>query len=100
MPVGQILYIEILNHNMLLHARDGTHVLRMTMGEIKALLPEDGRFFECYRGILINLDTVSDLGNQVITMENGDTLPVSRRKKLELDQAYAARNIARVRRTM
>ena len=46
---------------------------------------------------MVNLDRVSDLGSQTITMENGDTLPVSRRKRTELDQAYAARSIARVR---
>ena len=96
-PLGQIFYIEVLGHNMLLHARDGNHALRMTMAEIKALLPEDGRFFECHRGIVVNLDRVTDLGSQTITMENGDTLPVSRRKRTELDQAYAARSIARVR---
>ena len=97
-PASRILYIEMLNHDMLLHTQEGNHLVRMTMSDIKDMLPQDGRFFECHRGIIINLDTVSTLDSQVIIMENGDTLPVSRRKKTELDQAYAARSIARVRR--
>ena len=97
-PASRILYIEMLNHDMLLHTQEGNHLVRMTMSDIKDMLPKDGRFFECHRGIIINLDTVSTLDSQVIIMENGDTLPVSRRKKTELDQAYAARSIARVRR--
>lgn len=69
------------------------------MEEFKPLLPQDGRFFECHRGIVINLDTVTSLGGQVVTMENGDTLPVSRRRT-ELERAYAVRSIARVRREL
>ena len=99
--IKEILYIEVLDHQMVFHIKKGdTYSLRMTMEEIKARLPQDGRFFECHRGILINLDAVSALKGQVVLMENSDTLPVSRRRRSELEKAYAARNIARVRRTL
>ena len=95
---GEILYAEVLDHSMVLHTSGGVHTLRMTMEELKPLLPKDGRFFECHRGVVINLDAVSVLQDKVVTMENGDTLPVSRRRKTELEQNYAAWNIARIRR--
>ena len=99
MPVNDIYYVEVLNHDMLLHTKSGTHLLRMTMTDMKKLLPDDGRFFECHRGIVINLDTIAALGSQVVTMKNRDTLPVSRRRRLGLEQAFADRSIARIRRT-
>lgn len=99
-PAGEVIYAEVIDHDMKLQLRDGPRVLRMTMEELKPLLPQDGRFFECHRGIVINLDTVTSLGGQVVTMENGDTLPVSRRRRTELERAYAVRSIARVRREL
>lgn len=95
--VKEIVYAEILNHNMLLHTTDGTHTLRMTMEELRAMLPQNGQFFECHRGILINLDAVRSLSGPTVLMTDGNTLPVSRRRQQELSQAYAARNIARFR---
>ena len=99
-PAGAVRYAEVLDHDMRLHTRDGLLVLRMTMAELKPLLPQDGRFFECHRGIVINLDEVEDLGSQVVTMAGGDILPVSRRRRTELERSYAQRNIDRVRRTL
>ena len=97
---GDILYAEVLDHAMHLHTKSDVYILRMTMDELKPALPQDGRFFECHRGIVVNLDTVVALGGQVIRIENGDTLPVSRRKRSELEHAYAARSISRVRGTL
>ena len=96
-PAGAVQYAEVLDHKMKLHLRGGDLILRMTIGELRRLLPRDGRFFECHRGILLNLDAVRDLGEQVVVMKNGDTVPVSRRRRTKLEQAYAARTIARIR---
>ena len=100
LTAGEILYAEVTGHSMNLHTRDRVHILRMTMEELKPILAEDGRFCECHRGIVINLDAVERLSGQVVTMENGDTLPVSRRQRATLEQAYAARNIYRIRREL
>lgn len=95
---GDVRYAEVRDHNMVLHTRDGAEqVLRMTMEDLKPLLPQDGRFFECHRGIVVNLDRVGALERQVVTMENGDILPISRRRRARMEQAYAERSIARLR---
>lgn len=97
LPAGAVLYAEVIDHDLALHTKDGVYSLRMTMEELKPLLPSDGRFFECHRGVILNLDRVKSLEKQVAVMANGDRLPVSRRKKKELVDAYVARNFARVR---
>lgn len=96
-PADEVLYAEVLNHRMRLLTRAGEFLLRMTVEELKPMLPKDGRFYECHRGIVINLDAVGTLEAQVVVMENGDRLPVSRRRRPSLEQAYAERSIARVR---
>lgn len=96
-PAGAILYADVLDHDMQIHLSDNVYTLRMTMEELKALLPDDGRFFECHRGIVLNLDAVASMAPGVFTMKDGHTLPVSRRKRAELEKAYMARSIAKVR---
>lgn len=96
-PADEVLYAEVLNHRMRLLTRAGEFLLRMTVEELKPMLPKDGRFYECHRGIVINLDAVGTLEAQVVVMENGGRLPVSRRRRPSLEQAYAERSIARVR---
>ena len=91
-PADEVLYAEVLNHRMRLLTRAGEFLLRMTVEELKPMLPKDGRFY-----IVINLDAVGTLEAQVVVMENGDRLPVSRRRRPSLEQAYAERSIARVR---
>ena len=92
-----MLYADVLDHNMQVHVRGSVYTLRMTMEELKALLPDDGRFFECHRGIVLNLDAVASMGPGVFTMKDGHTLPVSRRRRAQLEKAYIARSIAKVR---
>lgn len=96
-PASTLLCAEVLNHNLKLHLKSGTYILRMTLGELWAQLPEDGRFFECHRGVVVNLDVVASLGSQVVTLSDGTVLPVSRRRRSEMERAYAARSIARLR---
>lgn len=96
-PAGTILYAEIRDHSLRLHTDGPDYSPYLTMQELRALLPEDGRFLECHRGILINLDRVRRIEDTAVVMENGDSLPVSRRKRQELVDAYAARQFARIR---
>ncbi|MGI6254451.1 MAG: LytTR family DNA-binding domain-containing protein [Acutalibacter sp.] len=49
------------------------------MEKLKELLPQDGRFSQCHRGIVVNLNWVASLEKEVAVMKNGDVLPVSRR---------------------
>ena len=98
LAAGDVYSAEVRDHDMVFHIRDGRElVLRMTMEELRRLLPGDGRFFECHRGVMVNLDAVDTLDRQVITMADGEVLPVSRRRRADLERAYAARSIARLR---
>lgn len=96
-PVSAVTYVEVLNHNMLVHTDHAVHTLRMTLQDFKRALPEDNRFFECHRGVTVNLDAISALRDDVVMMRDGDVLPVSRRRRAALEKAYMQRSIARLR---
>lgn len=101
LAAGDVYCAEVRDHDMVLHVQNGRDLaLRMTMEELKHMLPQDGRFFECHRGVVVNLDAVDFLDGQVITMADGKVLPVSRRRRAELERAYAARSITRLRRDL
>ena len=84
---------------MHLHLDGSEMTIRMTMGQLRQVLAADPRFFECHRGIIINLDAISALQDQVVIMRSGNRLPVSRRKTQLLRQAYAARRISAARKS-
>lgn len=98
-PAGSVLYAEVMDHSMHLHLDGSEMTIRMTMGQLRQVLAADPRFFECHRGIIINLDAISALQDQVVIMRSGNRLPVSRRKTQLLRQAYAARRISAARKS-
>lgn len=96
-PFSEILYAEIRNHCLTLHTETTSYSLRMAMAEFKPLLSGNSSFMECHRGILVNLTQIKTFENQTITMNDNTVLPVSRRRRSELKQAYAAYHLAKVR---
>lgn len=97
MPVDTLQYVDVSDHSLALHTLDATYHLRMPLEKLKSLLPQDARFFQCHRGVLVNLDWISSVEKEVVHMKNGEILPVSRRNYRALLDAQAAWNFARLR---
>lgn len=53
-------------------------------------------FFEVHRNILVNLRKIRSVGENTITLDNGDVLPLSRRKRKELLEEMAGNIILEV----
>lgn len=99
LPADSIYYAEISDHKLTIRTDSTSYQLRMTIGQFKTRLPKDNRFFECYKGIVINLDAVDILNRQNVVMKDGATLPVSRRQCEKLADAYAARSFTWLRKS-
>ena len=56
--------------------------------QVTSLLHDDGRFILCFKGILVNLMHINTFLDNTLLLSNEESLPVSRRKKLELETAY------------
>lgn len=82
-----ITYVDSLNRVRAIHFADGGFVqMNMTLSQIVDELPSD-RFAYCHRSVVVNLRHVRSLGASELTLDDGTTLPVSRRRLVELRES-------------
>lgn len=80
--LSSLYYVEVQDHNLYYHTKDGTFSQRGTMKEVEAAL-ENEPFFRCNKCYLINLEYVNGFeGSNVVVGE--DEVQVSRARKKEL----------------
>lgn len=89
-PLGDIVYGEVLGRKVYLHLRDGTTVDYYEKLE-NLERQVDGRFFRCHRSYLVNLDDVLGCGGGRVTLPRGGEIPVSRLREREFTQALLRR---------
>ncbi len=78
-----ILYFEAANHNVMVKIGQDIFECRENIGKLGRSLEEFG-FCLVHRGYLVNLDHIKVVGSKGIILDNGDKLPVSRRKYSDL----------------
>ena len=82
---SEILYVEVINHDLIFHTKHGNINAKGTMKETMKEL-EGLSFFQCNKGYLVNLEFVDAItGNDVKVGD--DLLQVSRAKKKPLIDA-------------
>ena len=85
-----ITYVDSLNRVRAIHFADGESIqMNMTLAQIAGALPA-GRFAYCHRSIVVNLRHVRSMGAGELTLDDGTTLPVSRRRAAELREALSS----------
>lgn len=77
--VEQVLYAEAVGHYSMLVCLEESMQVRMGIRELEEKLRAYGDFAFCHRSYLVNIRRISRLGRQEIIMDNGATVPVSRR---------------------
>lgn len=83
-----ILYIETLPDKHLgFHCRSSRIEVPGTIGSWENQLAEQD-FFRCHHAYLVNLAYISRLGKEDLLLSDGSVLPVSRRRKKELSEAF------------
>ncbi len=65
-----------------------TFITRQSFSEFTAPLKTDERFFVCGRGVIINLEHASDIGNGSFTMDDGSAVGISRDLTKAARQAF------------
>ncbi len=97
LSAGAILYVTATSHCLKVHTAQRDCYPGFTLGELRARLPGDGRFVECSRGVLVNLDHVSRVEAKTVLMDDATRLPVSRRRRQALIDAIADWNFSDAR---
>ncbi len=80
--VSDILYVEVQNHNIFYHTKDGVFQERSTMREVEDRLQGEP-FFRCNKCYLINLESVNGVEESDVIVGE-EAVQVSRAKKKEL----------------
>jgi len=102
LPVGRqtmsFLYSDILyvtsDSNYLVLYTDREYRCRMSFHHLESVLTCDSRFLTINRGVLVNLDHVTQMENLSCQLTNGCSFPVNKKKEAAIKQAYIARQFA------
>lgn len=101
MILRNILYTDYHNHIVTIHNKKGEAIrTRISQLEFETLLCQTSFFHCCYKGIIVNFYEIVTLNENIITLSNGETLYVSRRKEKEVQNAYALFLFERMRKEM
>ena len=84
-PIERIDYVEVQDHYVTYHTADGAHTVKGTLGQAEQTLAA-GNFMRCNRWYLVNIDNITAIDGNTITV-GGNRIEVSRSKKQEILRA-------------
>lgn len=88
-PFRSIIYAEHFSHMIHIHTSKAKElVTRQSFEAFNALLKMDPRFYQCNRGIVINLEHAVDFDGTVFVMDNGNQVPVSQKLAKNARQTF------------
>ena len=88
LPTEKILYIDYQNRTTRIHTAERVIPVSGGFQEVTAALQKDKRFLPCYRGVLINMDYISQVDSQTFRLINGEELPIALRNGKQLRETY------------
>lgn len=91
LPISEIIYVASLNRDTRIVTRTGIIPSTVALYQISAQLPEE-YFFACHRAYVVNMMNIRTAakGFNDLKMSNGETIPISRRRKADFIAAWEA----------
>lgn len=89
LPLANIQYVQASDHAVLIMPPRGELRCLNTYHDIQARLLQDGRFLECNRGLMVNMDDVDQLSKGAVTMLDGKRFSLRQRGQAQLVTAFA-----------
>ncbi len=78
LPLCDIMCFEIYGHDIVIHLSNGTkQECRGTLKQIETLLPPES-FIRLHRSYLVNLDFISEISHNNITLSDGMNIPLGK----------------------
>ena len=81
-----ILYVESQNRMVIFHTTKEILKIYYDMGELEKRLGKG--FYRCHRGYIVNMGYVTEYGKDSISLTNGESVYLSRRKYKEFVKTY------------
>jgi len=87
----EISFVEVINKNVYFRLFDGSDVvLFASLNDFLPQLMEDGRFAQCHRSFVVNMDAITQIRGKEIIFRCGRRAPISRNHK-EFSKMYFMR---------
>lgn len=83
----EILFAEVYGHQLILHCTDGNHEMRGTIDDLAGRLPKEN-FVKAHRAYLVNCRFIEHIENDILILDNGVRIPLSRRKRDEVRKKF------------
>lgn len=87
--LSDIIYADYNNHYIQVHTEKEVLRSYMPFGDLADMLKEFPQFLYCYRNCIINMDEVTVYDNGDFVMSNQERIPVYRKLRTDMKQAYA-----------
>ncbi len=89
LPLRDIVYAEHFSHMIHIHTTFGKVLItRQSFGEFIAPLKQEPRFFQCSRGVVVNLEHAQDFDGTCFALDDGSSAQVSRELCKAARQAF------------
>lgn len=86
---ARLAYVEIMNKTLFFHLADGTvYEATAALGDFEGKLLSRPEFWKPHRSYLVNLCHVQSMDGNCIIMKNGHSVPVSRQRRSQVQDAY------------
>lgn len=82
-PLREILFIESDGRGTRIAADRGDICSPMPVGKVSEMLP-NSRFIEVHKSVYVQISRIKRIGADVVEIENGEKLPISRRKRKDV----------------
>jgi len=90
----EISFVEVINKNVYFRLMDGSEiVIFASLSDVLPQLMADGRFAQCHRSFVVNMDAITQIRGKEIFLRCGKKAPISRNHK-EFSQLYFKRIFA------
>jgi two-component system LytT family response regulator len=94
LPVAEVEWIEAAGNYLKLHTKAGIHLIRGTMKQLQDRL-DPARFARIHRTTIVNLDRIKYFepwshGDQLVVLESGARLTLSRRFRDQLPRTFGS----------
>lgn len=87
-PFSSILYADVSVRTVRIHLADRIVNADRGFYNVAAPLLEDDRFIECYKGVVVNIEHIKKQIDDDFILDNGERIPISKRKKKELVRLF------------
>lgn len=99
LPYNDLVCLTADRNYLVIHSRQKMQYRpRMTLSSIWPQLEQDGRFLQVLRGVIVNMDYITDISGNTCCLQGDLRLPISVRNRRRIEQLWTDYTFSKIRR--